>query len=61
MTEKIADRAEVYQSAEDELWYVRTVSDNGEIIMHTEGYASRGHAMSVAGDTGLPVEEVEVR
>lgn len=60
MTEAIADRAEVFQSREDQQWYVRTISSNGEVIMTSEGYWHRDHAFMVADDTGLPVEEVEV-
>jgi len=52
--ERIADRAEVFKG-DDGKWYVRTLSTNGKIILSSEGYDDHGYAISVAGDTGLPV------
>jgi len=54
VSERIADRAEVFQG-EDEKFYVRTVSTNGEGIMTSEGYNTKSYAEQVAKDTGLPV------
>ena len=58
-TEKLADKAEVFQG-EDDKWYVRTKSaGNDEIILRSDGYENQAHALRVATDTGLPVEIVD--
>jgi uncharacterized protein YegP (UPF0339 family) len=59
MIQKVADKAEIFQSKKDGLWYVRTISaDNGRIILSSEGYEDREWALVIAEDTGLPVSEV---
>lgn len=54
---KIADFYDIFQG-HDKLWYVRLVSNNGETIFTSEGYAHESHAAKIAADIGLPPREV---
>ena len=49
--DRTADHAEVFQGA-DGGWYVRTVSENGRIILRSEGYENEDWARSIAGQHG---------
>lgn len=55
---KIADYAEVFEG-EDELFYVHTKSNNGQVITSSEGYLNHQDAYDVALDTGLPIKKKE--
>ena len=59
MGDKIADYY-VVERGEDDLFYVKLKSSNGENLFTSEGYVDQGYADSVGKDTGLPSKEERV-
>jgi uncharacterized protein YegP (UPF0339 family) len=56
MADRIQDYAEVIAGS-DGKFYVHTKSENGQVILTSEGYDNEAYAHQVADDTGLPVKE----
>jgi hypothetical protein len=57
---RIVRRVRVVEDANGQ-WHVRAVGGNNEVVLTSEQYGSRGWAMQVAADLGLPVDVVERR